>query len=87
MNDRFILVTGSASRPCNENKLDIAVQFVRRFTEEVLRRRGGLVILAGARTPLETKRAHPTYLTGSFCVKYDAMLKARLQIPVHTSVL
>ena len=47
MNGKFILVSGSASRPCNEDKLDVAIQFVRRFTEEMLSRGGGLVILAG----------------------------------------
>ena len=46
MDGRFILVSGSASRSCNADKLDIATQFVRRFTEEALRRGGGLVVLA-----------------------------------------
>lgn len=46
MDGKFILVSGSASRSCNEDKLDIAIHFVRRFTEEVLRRGGGLVVLA-----------------------------------------
>lgn len=47
MNGRFILVSGSANRSCSGDKLDTAVQFVRLFTEEVLRRGGSLVILAG----------------------------------------
>ena len=46
MDGKFILVSGSANSSCNEEKLDIAIQFIVRFTEEVLRRGGGLVVLA-----------------------------------------
>ena len=47
MNGKFILLSGSASPSCPADKLDIAFQFVRGFTGEVLRRGGGLVVLAG----------------------------------------
>ena len=47
MNGKFIMVSGSASLSCPADKLDIAFQFVRGFTGEVLRRGGGLVVLAG----------------------------------------
>lgn len=47
MDGRFILESGSASRSGSEDKLEIAIRFVRLFAEEVLRRGGGLVILAG----------------------------------------
>lgn len=47
MRDRYILVSGSAGRSCPPDKLDTAVVFVRKFTEEVLRRGGSVVVLAG----------------------------------------
>ncbi len=47
MKDKFILISGSTSLSCPADKLDIAFRFVRNFTEEVLRRGGGLVVLAG----------------------------------------
>ena len=47
MNGKFITLSGSASLSCPADKLDIAFQFVKSFTGEVLRRGGGLVVLAG----------------------------------------
>ncbi len=47
MNGKFIMLSGSASLACPADKLDIALQFVRSFAGEVLRRGGGLVVLAG----------------------------------------
>ncbi len=47
MNGKFILLSGSASLSCPADKLDIAFEFVESFTGEVLRRGGGLVVLAG----------------------------------------
>ena len=47
MNGKFIMLSGSASLSCPAERLDIAFQFVRGFTGEVLRRGGGLVVLAG----------------------------------------
>ena len=47
MNGKFILLSGSAELSCPADKLDIAFQFVRIFTGEVLRQGGGLVLLAG----------------------------------------
>ena len=47
MNGKFIMLSGSASLACPADKLDVAFQFVRGFTGEVLRRGGGLVVLAG----------------------------------------
>ena len=46
MKGKFILITGSASNSCPEAKLDRAIDFVRCFVGEVLRREGGLVVLA-----------------------------------------
>ena len=48
MDDKYVLISGSASRMCPANKLDGAVRFVQTFTEEVLKRGGGIVVLAGA---------------------------------------
>ncbi len=47
MNGKFIMLSGSASLSSPADKLDIAFQFVKSFTGEVLRRGGGLVVLAG----------------------------------------
>ena len=47
MDGKFIMLTGSASPTCPADKLLVASEFVRAFTGEVLRRGGGLVVLAG----------------------------------------
>ena len=47
MNNRFILIAGSASTECSQESLDVAILFLRCFTNEVLSRGGGLVVLAG----------------------------------------
>ncbi len=48
MNGKFILISGSAGRSCPGDKLSTAVRFVQTFTGEVLRRGGGVTLLAGA---------------------------------------
>ena len=48
MKGKFILISGSAGRSCPSDELSAAVQFVQTFTGEVLRRGGGLTLLAGA---------------------------------------
>ena len=58
MNGKFILLSGSASLSCPADKLDIAFQFIRGFTGEVLRRGGGLVVLVGDEE--STKDEHGT---------------------------
>ena len=47
MNGKFIMLSGSAGLSCPQDKLDTTYQFVRSFTGEILRRGGGLVVLAG----------------------------------------
>ncbi len=47
MTGKFILISGSAGRLCSADKLEVASQFVQSFTREVLRRGGGVVVLAG----------------------------------------
>ena len=47
MNGKFIMLSGSASFSCSADKLVIASWFVKSFTAEILRRGGGLVVLAG----------------------------------------
>ena len=59
MNGKFILISGSASRSCPAGKLDIAHRFVRRFTEEALRRGGGIVVLAGDEESVKDERGEP----------------------------
>ena len=58
MDGKFILISGSASRSCPEDKLNTAVEFVESFTGEVLRRGGGIVVLAGDEE--STKDEHGT---------------------------
>ena len=47
MDGKYVLISGSASRTCPLDKLDAAIRFVQTFTEEVLKRGGGIVVLAG----------------------------------------
>lgn len=58
MNGKFIMLSGSANPSCPANKFDIASRFVKSFTGEVLRRGGGLVVLAGDEE--STKDEHGT---------------------------
>lgn len=46
MEGKFVLISGSAGHSCPGDKLNVAFQFVRTFTREVLTRGGGLVVLA-----------------------------------------
>ena len=46
MKGKFVLISGSASNSCTEAKLDLAVEFVEHLVGEILRRGGGLVMLA-----------------------------------------
>lgn len=48
MKEKFILISGSAGISLQPEKLALAIEFVQCFTSEVLRRGGGLVVLAGA---------------------------------------
>ena len=48
MRDKFILISGSASRSCPQDKLYSAIELVKVITQEVLARDGGIVVLAGA---------------------------------------
>ena len=47
MKGKFILVHGSASLSCPRERLDRASEFVRNIVSEILRREGGVVVLAG----------------------------------------
>ena len=59
MNGRFILISGSASRDCPNNRLEAAIRFIESFTEEVLKRGGGIVVLAGAEDSNRNERGTP----------------------------
>ena len=48
MKEKFILISGSAGISRQPEKLALAIEFVQCFTSEVLRRGGGMVVLAGA---------------------------------------
>ena len=56
---KYILISGSASRFCEDGKLDVAIQFVRDFTSEVLVRGGGIVVLAGEEESTRDERGNP----------------------------
>ena len=58
MDGKFIMLSGSASPSCPADKLFVASEFARCFTGEVLRRGGGLVVLAGSEEA--TKDEHGT---------------------------
>ena len=59
MNGKFILLSGSASVSCPVDKLDVAFQFVRSFTGEVLRMGGGVVVLAGDEGSAKDEHGEP----------------------------
>ena len=59
MNGKYILVSGSAGWSCSAADLETAVKFVRGFAEEVLRRGGGFVVLAGAEASTVDKYGTP----------------------------
>ena len=59
MKGKFILISGSASNSCPEAKLDRAIDFMRCFVGEVLRREGGLVVLASDDSPTLDPRGVP----------------------------
>ena len=59
MNGKFILISGSASLSCPADKLDIAFEFVRSFTGDILRQGGGLVVLAGDEESTKDERGAP----------------------------
>lgn len=55
----FVLISGSAGLSCPADKLDVACQFVRRFTGEVLRLGGGIVVMAGDETSVKDEHGVP----------------------------
>ena len=59
MNGKFVLISGSASRDCPDDKLKVAIRFVGSFTEEVLRRGGGIVVLAGDEESARNEQGTP----------------------------
>ena len=59
MDGKYILISGSASRCCQDGKLDVTLQFVRGFAEEVLMRGGGIVVLAGEEESTTDERGNP----------------------------
>ena len=59
MDGKFVLISGSASRTCPDDKLKVAIRFVESFTEEVLRRGGGIVVLAGEEESAKNEQGTP----------------------------
>ena len=59
MNGKYILLSGSAGWSCAADKLDLALSFVSRFTQEILTRGGGIVVLAGDEASAMDERGKP----------------------------
>ena len=59
MNGRFVFISGSAGRGCQQDKLDEAIRLVTAFTGEVLRSGGGVVVLAGDEASTRDERGNP----------------------------
>ena len=59
MDGKFVLISGSASRTCSDDRLDVAIRFVESFTEEVLKRGGGIVVLAGEEESAKNEQGTP----------------------------
>ena len=59
MDGKFVLISDSASRACPEDKLKAAIRFLGSFTEEVLRRGGGIVVLAGNEESARNEQGTP----------------------------
>ena len=59
MKDRFVFISGSAGQSCPADKLDVASQFIRSFTGEVLRSGGGIVVLAGDEASVKDEHGVP----------------------------
>ena len=59
MDGEFVLISGSASCNCPDDRLESSIRFVASFTEEVLRRGGGIVVLAGAEESAKNEQGTP----------------------------
>ena len=59
MRDKFILISGSASRSCPQNKLYSAIELIKVLTQEVLTRGGGIVVLAGTEESTKDEEGVP----------------------------
>ena len=59
MNGSFVLISGSVRQSCPADKLDVASQFVRSFTQEVLMLGGGIVVPAGDEAGIKDEHGAP----------------------------
>ena len=59
MEGKFILVHGSVSLSCPRARLDKASEFVRNIVSEILRREGGVVVLAGNEQETKDDEGNP----------------------------
>ena len=81
MNGKFIMLSGSASLSCPAEKLDIAFQFVRGFTGEVLRRGGGLVVLAGYEESTKDEHGVPHVLDWLVLREVENFAETTTEVP------
>lgn len=63
MDGKFVLISGSPSCTCPDDRLQTVIRFLARFTEEILRQSGGIVVLTEAEEP-STKRTGTPLILG-----------------------
>ena len=59
MKGKFVLISGTASLSCEDEKLSVALEFIQHFTRQVLQRGGGIVVLAGDEESTKDQKGMP----------------------------
>ncbi len=59
MKGKFVVLSGTASRACPAERLDLAIRFVQLFVAEVLKAGGGMVVLLGGENRTEDADGRP----------------------------
>ena len=59
MKNKFVLLSGSASRSCPVDKLNYAIEFIKAFTREVLNGGGGVVLLGSDESQAVSDQGNP----------------------------
>ena len=75
MKGKFVLISGTASLSCEDEKLSVALEFIQHFTRQVLQRGGGIVVLVGDEESTKDQRVCRTYSTGWHLGRLSVTLK------------